>query len=361
MGNTCFKARVGVANRNICLLIVGLDNAGKTCTAKSIVGESLDNVAPTVGFSRAEHKYKGYQVTIYDLGGSKSFRGIWNKYYDEVHGLIFVVDSSDSTRIDECRAVLKEMLENSLVQGKPILLLCNKSDIDQAQDEVELVSKLDVEALVNAAQCPTRVEASNASRGQGLKEGYKWLVKSVIANYLELEARVKKDTDASRQQEELRRAEARKRIEERSRLEQEETANSIHNVGDGDAEVEPPGFVPMDELRQRWTNQPDKVSMRVNVSADSLDTSSVQNESERVQNKLNGLHELTQLRVSDLPHNGFSNGKLELEPIHRPKKKSLLSKINKSNTEISTIDNQVSKLNGERTSEGSGYSNWGLA
>ena len=34
------------------------DNAGKTCTAKSIVGESLESVAPTVGFSKVEHKYK---------------------------------------------------------------------------------------------------------------------------------------------------------------------------------------------------------------------------------------------------------------------------------------------------------------
>ena len=38
---------------------------------------------------------QGYHVTIYDLGGSKSFRGIWPKYYHEVHGFIFVVDSAD--------------------------------------------------------------------------------------------------------------------------------------------------------------------------------------------------------------------------------------------------------------------------
>ena len=32
----------------------------------------------------------------YDLGGGKTFRGIWPKYYHEVHGFIFVVDSTDS-------------------------------------------------------------------------------------------------------------------------------------------------------------------------------------------------------------------------------------------------------------------------
>jgi hypothetical protein len=71
------------------------------------------------------------------------------------------------------------MLSNSLVHGKPILLLCNKTDIDPSQvsrsqafdacavefccktflmlqDEVELVSNLNVESLVNSARCPTR-------------------------------------------------------------------------------------------------------------------------------------------------------------------------------------------------------------
>ena len=44
--------------------MVGLDNAGKTCTAKSIVGETLDNVAPTVGFNKVQHKYKVTQASL---------------------------------------------------------------------------------------------------------------------------------------------------------------------------------------------------------------------------------------------------------------------------------------------------------
>ena len=53
--------RVSVlGSRNIYLLMLGLDNAGKTCAAKSLVGESLDNVAPTIGFSKVSTKYKGF-------------------------------------------------------------------------------------------------------------------------------------------------------------------------------------------------------------------------------------------------------------------------------------------------------------
>ena len=66
--------------------MLGLDNAGKTCAAKSLVGDAaaIGSVAPTIGFSKLETKYKGFQVLIYDLGGSKGFRSIWSQYYHEV-------------------------------------------------------------------------------------------------------------------------------------------------------------------------------------------------------------------------------------------------------------------------------------
>ena len=76
---------------------------------------------------------QGYHVTIYDLGGSKSFRGIWPKYYHEVHGFIFVVDSADQGRLAECSSVLRAMLDHHQVRGKPILLLANKADAELAQ------------------------------------------------------------------------------------------------------------------------------------------------------------------------------------------------------------------------------------
>lgn len=80
------RNKIGGLDRRIVLLMLGLDNAGKTCAAKSLVGDgaSIGNVAPTIGFSKVETKYKGFQVLIYDLGGSKGFRSIWSQYYHEV-------------------------------------------------------------------------------------------------------------------------------------------------------------------------------------------------------------------------------------------------------------------------------------
>ena len=63
-----------------------------------------------------------------------SFRGIWPKYYHEVHGFIFVIDSSSSDeRMRETSNVFKEILSHQKVRGKPILMLCNKADVDEAK------------------------------------------------------------------------------------------------------------------------------------------------------------------------------------------------------------------------------------
>ena len=95
---------------------------------------------------------------------------------------------------------------------------------NNVKDEVEVVSRLEIESLVNSAQCPTRVEASVATKDQvkimtiltltltlmkGLREGYKWLVKSVITNYLELGTRVSEDMAREAAEEEERRKEVR--------------------------------------------------------------------------------------------------------------------------------------------------------
>lgn len=64
--------------------MVGLDNAGKTATAKGLAGESADSTVPTIGFSMIHLNYGKYDVKIYDLGGGSNIRGIWNEYFSYV-------------------------------------------------------------------------------------------------------------------------------------------------------------------------------------------------------------------------------------------------------------------------------------
>ncbi|CAB4061545.1 ARL13B [Lepeophtheirus salmonis] len=243
---SCLKG--SESNIEIFILMLGLDNAGKTCTAKNLVGEPLINITPTVGFSKVQTEYKGYNITIYDLGGSKSFRGIWPKYFHEVHGYIFVVDSSDEVRLKECSLELQSFLRHEKVRGKPLLLLCNKSDEEHAVDELHLVEALNIEKLVNEAACPTRVESTDATKGKGLRDGYKWLTKSIISDIRELGQRVEKDKDFEREKDAIRLENIRKRIKERKEREAKEEKNIIRT------ESPPMGFVPISDLAKKLTN-----------------------------------------------------------------------------------------------------------
>lgn len=108
--------------RKVTLVMVGLDNAGKTATAKGIQGEHPEDVAPTVGFSKIDLRQGKFEVTIFDLGGGKRIRGIWKNYYAESYGVIFVVDSSDEDRMEETKETMSEVLRHPRISGKPILV-----------------------------------------------------------------------------------------------------------------------------------------------------------------------------------------------------------------------------------------------
>lgn len=103
--------------RHIVLILIGLDNAGKTKTVNNLVGDNDEKILPTVGFKAVNLIHKDTPVTIYDLGGGPEFRQIWPQYFSEIHGVIFVMDSSDLNRLDECRNVLEEVISHEKISG----------------------------------------------------------------------------------------------------------------------------------------------------------------------------------------------------------------------------------------------------
>lgn len=209
MGNFCCNRKK--EKRKIVLLLVGLDNAGKSVAVKGLAGEALDTVMPTVGLSVTYLKYDNYSVKVFDLGGGPNIRGIWQQYFVDAHGVIFVVDSSDYHRLDEARDVLNDMLSHEKIRGKPILLLANKQDRHEALDELDIVEKLELEALVNSRRCPTLVEtcaATDKSRlDPGIQKGYHWLINFIIRNYPVLNSRVEQDVKQQRLEEQAERLE----------------------------------------------------------------------------------------------------------------------------------------------------------
>merc|ERR1712217_250546 len=140
------------------ILMLGLDNSGKTTALKSLAGEDVSHITPTQGF----------KLNVWDIGGQKHIRPYWKNYYQNTDAIVYMVDSSDRARIDEAAEELSTLLDEELLASVPVLVYANKQDLLNAKTAAEIMNDLD---LVNAKSRWVHVEACSAKTGDGLESG----------------------------------------------------------------------------------------------------------------------------------------------------------------------------------------------
>ncbi|XP_009463659.1 PREDICTED: ADP-ribosylation factor-like protein 13A [Nipponia nippon] len=131
--------------RKVTLLVVGLDNAGKTSIVMDIERALASEVLPVAQPGQTRLRVDRFEVTLVDLPGGSRSRSAWRSHYRVAHGLLFVLDSSDLARMEEARKVLSRVVSHPDVSGKPILLLANKQDAATALLPCELIERLALE------------------------------------------------------------------------------------------------------------------------------------------------------------------------------------------------------------------------
>ncbi|KAK2100197.1 ADP-ribosylation factor-like protein 2 [Saguinus oedipus] len=111
---------------------LGLDNAGKTTILKKFNGEDIDTISPTLGFNIKTLEHRGFKLNIWDVGGQKSLRSYWRNYFESTDGLIWVVDSADRQRMQDCHRELQSLLLEERLAGATLLIFANKQDLPGA-------------------------------------------------------------------------------------------------------------------------------------------------------------------------------------------------------------------------------------
>ncbi|CAH8628845.1 unnamed protein product [Heterobilharzia americana] len=171
------------------VLILGLDGAGKTtyleqakinfvANYKSI---PMQKITTTVGLNIGYIKVDGIRLKFWDLGGQEELQSLWDKYYAESNGIIFVVDSADCNRFDESRNAFDKMVRNPMLEGVPLLVLANKQDLKNAFHLSEINQVFyDSLRLVGQRQCT--FHGVSALNGEGINNSIKWMVDKVKAN-----------------------------------------------------------------------------------------------------------------------------------------------------------------------------------
>mmetsp|Transcript_56967 Transcript_56967/g.144541 ORF Transcript_56967/g.144541 Transcript_56967/m.144541 type:complete len:210 (-) Transcript_56967:274-903(-) len=163
--------------REVCIIMVGLDAAGKTTVLYRMkLGEAVTTI-PTIGFNVEKLEYKNILFTVWDLGGQTKTRAIWHSYYQETDALIFVVDASDRERIEEAHEELLKMLHREEMRDAVLLVLANKQDLPDAMTTTELTGKLGLNGLGHRRWL---VQETCATAGDGLYEGLDWLSQTIL-------------------------------------------------------------------------------------------------------------------------------------------------------------------------------------
>jgi len=165
------------------VLILGIDKAGKTTLLEKlktlysdIEGLPPDRIVPTVGLNIGRVEAHKSKLIFWDLGGQLGLRTIWEKYYEEAHAVLYVVDSVSKTRFEDTKSTLEKVLRHPDLQGAPVLIFANKQDLAGAVNAEELSQFLDIKEQNGRL---TRVQGISAYEGSGIQEGVLWLVENM--------------------------------------------------------------------------------------------------------------------------------------------------------------------------------------
>ncbi|EXX75788.1 Arf3p [Rhizophagus irregularis DAOM 197198w] len=130
MGGSVSKALGRIfGNKEMRILMLGLDAAGKTTILYKLKLNQSVTTIPTVGFNVETVTYKNVKFNVWDVGGQDKIRPLWRHYYTGTQGLVFVVDSQDRDRIDEARQELHKIISDREMRDCLLLVFANKQDL----------------------------------------------------------------------------------------------------------------------------------------------------------------------------------------------------------------------------------------
>ncbi|XP_017290119.1 ADP-ribosylation factor-like 10 [Kryptolebias marmoratus] len=133
------------------VLVLGLDGAGKSSLLQGLTpGEAAarrGRCRPTRGFNFMSLDAPACQLDFLEIGGGEDLRRYWLDYLRRTHVLVYVVDSSDRSRLPLAKAELHRLLR--VEPQLPVVVLGNKQDKPDAVSVSELHEALSLGAVAD--------------------------------------------------------------------------------------------------------------------------------------------------------------------------------------------------------------------
>ena len=155
-------------SRTNTILLLGLDDAGKTTLVGRLTQNRLIQASPTSKPSKHEIKIGSTCLSITDVGGHIQARRLWRDYMFSSARIIFIIDVSNRRRLHEAYNELANLFNDSEMKSVPLLILANKIDnINTACSENELISFLKIENHLNKEDSRVKLCMCSIKRNEG--------------------------------------------------------------------------------------------------------------------------------------------------------------------------------------------------
>ncbi|XP_054758125.1 ADP-ribosylation factor-like protein 2 [Lytechinus pictus] len=178
MGLLTILKKMRQKEKEMRILMLGLDNAGKTTILKKFNGEDINTISPTLGFNIKTLEHKGFKLNIWDVGGQKSLRSYWRNYFESTDGLVWVVDSADRRRLMDCKQELHSLLLEERLNGATLIVFANKQDLPGALSADEIREALELD---NIKTHHWLILGCSAVTGENLLYGVNWLIDDIAS------------------------------------------------------------------------------------------------------------------------------------------------------------------------------------
>jgi len=168
----------------------------------------LHLIRPTLGMNLGKIEACGAKIRLMDLGGQVKMRPLWERYYNGIHAITFVLDVSPTCEVSklmEARAFYRCMRDDESLRNVPILIFANKMDTRRLLDKYNTddenednglilgdTSLLDIAELFlshpkGSRDLMTKLDAANdddhvaffagsAKTGEGVRAAFDWLI-----------------------------------------------------------------------------------------------------------------------------------------------------------------------------------------
>ncbi|KAI0307386.1 ARF/SAR [Multifurca ochricompacta] len=144
-------------DKDVRILMLGLDSAGKTTILYRLqIGEVVSTIPMRL------HPFSSGPHTL--------FRPYWRCYFPNTSAIIYVIDSSDHSRLQTSRSELLTMLSEEELAGVPLLVFW-------ALKPEEISEQLGLAGGEKSRDWSVR--GSCAVKGEGIEEGLDWLVSAI--------------------------------------------------------------------------------------------------------------------------------------------------------------------------------------